>query len=77
MNWYDGYGALDDQPLRGIVKVAYLPLDIYCGTGLPGAEWLAIEAVASHWDGGKAAVADWEANRESSVNHADRPTDQD
>jgi hypothetical protein len=50
VNWYDGYRGLE-QPVTGIVKVAYLPLDIYRGTGLPGSEWLALESVVWYMKG--------------------------
>src|SRR4051794_99463 len=50
LQWLDGRGALP-KPLRSTAKSVCEPLDAFCETDLPGAEWLRWERASWHLRG--------------------------
>lgn len=50
--WCDGRGVLNERFL-GIVKSSYLPLDLYCETDMPGADWLSVKRLVWKLDGAR------------------------
>jgi hypothetical protein len=46
IDWCDGRGVLP-EPLRAVAMTICVPLDLYCQTKLPGAQWLLRER--EHW----------------------------